>query len=222
MRRKNNLEERIRASRDYLLAYEGVFSNVFEFIKDKQYIDYSFVFGNNNPVELDLGCGLGGFIIEKAKQNKNVNYIAVEMFSNVIISAIEKARELNIPNLKFINCRIECLEKYIKDDSIDNIYLNFSNPLPNKSDEKQRLTSDRFLQIYKKILKNKGMVFQKTDNLAFFEYSIDKFKDNNWEIININYDLKNNPVEGNIITEHELKYMQEGRVIYRLEAKNVK
>ena len=222
MRRKNNLEERIRASRDYLLAYEGVFSNVFEFIKDKQYIDYSFVFGNNNPVELDLGCGLGGFIIEKAKQNKNVNYIAVEMFSNVIISAIEKARELNIPNLKFINCRIECLEKYIKDDSIDNIYLNFSNPLPNKSDEKQRLTSDRFLQIYKKILKNKGMVFQKTDNLAFFEYSIDKFKENNWEIININYDLKNNPVEGNIITEHELKYMQEGRVIYRLEAKNVK
>lgn len=222
MRRKNNLEERIRASRDYLLAYEGVFSNVFEFIKDKQYIDYSFVFGNNNPVELDLGCGLGGFIIEKAKQNKNVNYIAVEMFSNVVISAIEKARELNIPNLKFINCRIECLEKYIKDDSIDNIYLNFSNPLPNKSDEKQRLTSDRFLQIYKKILKNNGMVFQKTDNLAFFEYSIDKFKDNNWEIININYDLKNNPVEGNIITEHELKYMQEGRVIYRLEAKNVK
>ena len=96
MRRKNNLEERIRASIDYLLAYEGQFRDVNLFIKDKDYINYPLVFNNSNRIELDLGCGLGGFIVEKAKQNRDVNFIGVEMFSNIIISAIDKARSENL------------------------------------------------------------------------------------------------------------------------------
>ena len=222
MRRKNNLEERIRASIDYLLAYEGQFRDVNLFIKDKDYINYPLVFNNSNRIELDLGCGLGGFIVEKAKQNRDVNFIGVEMFSNIIISAIDKARSENLSNLKFINCRIECLEKYIMENSISTIYLNFSNPLPNKTDEKQRLTSKRFLDIYKKILRPNGKIIQKTDNLDFFEFSCDSFKKNGWDIANINYDLENNKEEGNILTEHEIKYMLDGRKIYKLEAINVK
>ncbi|MBO4667675.1 MAG: tRNA (guanosine(46)-N7)-methyltransferase TrmB, partial [Bacilli bacterium] len=109
MRKKGNLDTRIQECGDLLLATEGKFTNAIEFIKAKEYIDYEAVFGNNNPVYLDVGCGLGGFAIEFAKQNPNINLIAIEMFSNVIIGAIDKAREYNLPNLRFLNIRCECL-----------------------------------------------------------------------------------------------------------------
>ena len=102
MRKKGNLDTRIQECGDLLLATEGKFTNVMEFIKDKEYIDYKQVFGNDNPVCLDVGCGLGGFAIEFAKQNPNINLIALEMFSNVIIGAIDKAAKENLPNLRFL------------------------------------------------------------------------------------------------------------------------
>ena len=216
MRKKGNLDIRIKECGEMLLASEGTFTNALEFIKDKDYINYEDVFKNNNPVCLDVGCGLGGFAIEFAKKNKDINLIAIEMFSNVIIGAIDKAKQANLPNLRFLNIRCECLEKYIKDASIDKIYLNFSNPLHNKSDEKQRLTNQRFLNIYNKLLKDGGIICQKTDDRDFFEYSLQSYKNCGFEILDECWDLKALNDKNNIITEHEQKYMDEGKTIYRV------
>lgn len=218
MRRKSNLDERINSSSDFLIACEHEFTNSLEYIKEKDYIDFKKLFANDNPIEIDLGCGLGAFLVKKAKQCPNINFIGVEKFSNIIISAIDKIRAENIKNVKFINCRVECIEKFIPNNSISKIYLNFSNPLNNVSDEKKRLTYKRFLEIYKKILKENGVIIQKTDNRDFFEYSIESFKQNGFLVDEINYDLVSNPVKDNIETEHEKKYILDGRKIHRLKA----
>ena len=219
MRRKSNLDERLKDANDLLLAYEGSFTNVNEYIKDKAYIDYREVFKNSNPVSLDLGCGLGGFAIQIANKFKDQNFIAVEMFSNVIIGAIDKARDSKLENLKFLNCRIECLEKFIKPHSIDTIYLNFSNPLPNKCDARQRLTNPRFLKIYRELLKEGGLIIQKTDDRAFFEYSLEQYKAENLEILDECWDLAALQDKDNLVTEHEQKYMNAGKLIYRVKVK---
>ncbi len=219
MRKKSNLDTRILQCDKYLIAYEGTFTNVNEFVKEKAYVDAKLVFKNDNPIDLDLGCGLGGFALKIAQLNPNRNYIGVEKFSNVIIGAIDKAREADVENLKFLNCRCECLEKYIKPHSIDNIYLNFSNPLPNKRDTRQRLTNPRFLSIYKDVLKEDGVLIQKTDDRSFFEYSIQMYKENGWNIIDECWDLAALNDANNIITEHEQKYMNEGKLIYRVIVK---
>ena len=219
MRKKGNLDTRIKECGDILLASEGTFTNVKEYIKQKEYIDYKKVFNNNNPVYLDVGCGLGGFAIEFAKQNPNINLIAIEMFSNVIIGAIDKAAKENLSNLRFLNIRCECLEKFIKDESIEKIFLNFSNPLHNKSDEKQRLTNQRFLEIYKKLLTSDGIICQKTDDKDFFEYSLQSFKDCGYIILDECWDLSKLNDKDNIVTEHEQKYISQGKTIYRVIVK---
>ena len=219
MRKKSNLDDRMQECGDLLLATEGKFTNALEFIKNKEYINYQEVFHNDNPVCLDVGCGLGGFAVEFAKKNPNINLIALEMFSNVIIGAIDKAKEAKLPNLKFLNIRCECLEKYIKDNTIDTIYLNFSNPLHNNGDAKQRLTNKRFLNIYRKLLKESGVIIQKTDDRDFFEYSLQSYKDNGFTILSECWDLKALKDSSNIITEHEQKYMNAGKTIYRVIAR---
>ena len=215
MRKKSNLDQRIEDAKDLLLAYEGSFTNVNEYIKDKEYLDYLNVFKNSNPVCLDLGCGLGGFAIEIASKNPNVNYIGVEMFSNVIIGATDKAREAKLPNLRFLNCRVECLPKFIKPHSIETIYLNFSNPLPNKCDARQRLTNPRFLNIYKELLVENGEIIQKTDDRDFFDYSLEQYELLRFSILDKCYDLESLNDKENIQTEHEIKYMKDGKKIYR-------
>ena len=219
MRKKGNLDTRIKECGDILLASEGTFTNVKEYIKQKEYIDYKKVFNNDNPIYLDVGCGLGGFAIEFAKQNPNINLIAIEMFSNVIIGAIDKAQKENLSNLRFLNIRCECLEKFIKDESIEKIFLNFSNPLHNKSDEKQRLTNQRFLEIYKKLLTSDGIICQKTDDKDFFEYSLQSFKDCGYIILDECWDLAKLNDKDNIVTEHEQKYISQGKTIYRVIVK---
>ncbi len=219
MRKKGNLDTRIKECGDILLASEGTFTNAKEYIKQKEYIDYKKVFNNDNPVYLDVGCGLGGFAIEFAKQNPNINLIAIEMFSNVIIGAIDKAAKENLPNLKFLNIRCECLEKFIKDESVEKIFLNFSNPLHNKSDEKQRLTNQRFLEIYKKLLTSDGIICQKTDDRDFFEYSLQSFKDCGYIVLDECWDLAKLNDKDNIVTEHEQKYIAQGKTIYRVIVK---
>ena len=200
MRKKSNLDQRIFNSSDLLLAYEGSFTNVNEYIKDKEYFDYFRIFNNANPVCLDLGCGLGGFAIQIANKFKDKNFIAVEMFSNVIIGAIDKARQAKLENLKFLNCRIECLEKFIKPHSIDTIYLNFSNPLPNKCDARQR---------------EGGLIIQKTDDKDFFAYSLEQYKLENFTVLEECWDLEALNDKDNIKTEHETKYILEGKKIHR-------
>ncbi|MDE7336893.1 MAG: methyltransferase domain-containing protein, partial [Clostridia bacterium] len=113
MRRKRNLDERLSAVSDYIIERTILDLNMKTSVEKKDYVDYSKVFGNSNRVELEIGCGKGFFITELAKRNPNVNYIAIEMLSNVIVEACEKAKKANLTNVKFMIIRAECLQSYI-------------------------------------------------------------------------------------------------------------
>ena len=221
IRRKKHLFERLDAVKDYIIELPKEIPNVLEAVKDKRYIDFVTLFGNTNPVELEIGCGKGGFIIQKAKENPNVNYIAVELLQNVMVMAVENAKREELKNLRFINTAAEYLPRYIMDNSIENIYLNFSTPYPPNSYESHRLTCDRFLVSYKNYLVNGGVVFQKTDDKDFYDYSLWKFRENGYEVNDVSKDIDDGKMY-NIETEYEKKFRAIGKPIYALTAKNVK
>lgn len=217
MRRKKHLEERLEECGSYIIYMDREDRNYQ--VKDTENIlDFNKLFGNENPVHLEIGCGKGQFACEIAKRNPGINYLAVEKSSNVIVDAAEKAIAENIQNLRFMRGGAEYLECYIPTGSIGMIYLNFSCPYPKKSYAAHRLTHRNFLAIYEKLLAAGGEIHQKTDNRPFFEFSLEEFSQNGWILKNISLDLHNSDFEGNIVTEYEKRFSQEGFPIYRLEA----
>lgn len=185
----------------------------------KEELDFFKIFGNNNPVHLEIGCGKGRFICELAARRPDINFIAVEKISNVLIEAVERAISGGLTNVHFINSAAEVLPKYIKEGSIDKIYLNFSNPLPKLGYAKQRLTHPRFLNEYKLFLKRGGEIVQKTDDEEFYGFSLASFIECGYEIVEKCGDLHALNDPDNIVTEHEKKFAAEGKKIHRIIAK---
>lgn len=185
----------------------------------RAYIDFSEYFENDAPLVLEIGCGKGQFATEYAKRNPDKNVVGIECVPGVLVIACEKAKDAEVENLRFLEMRAEYLPVFIKEKSVSEIFLNFSTPFPKARHEKHRLTSPEFLSIYKKILVPGGVITQKTDSLDFFEYSIESFKNNGFEVTSIIRDLHNSGFEGNIVTEYEQKFAQQGLPLYRLEAK---
>lgn len=223
MRRKHNLDERLEEARDYLLERTIADRNMKTSVEIKDYLDYHKIFGNDNRVELEIGCGKGRFINELARRHPDTNFIAIEMLSNVIIDAMEKAKKDNIANLRFMILRAECLPSYIPEHSLARIYINFPTPLPQKGYEKQRLTNRKFLAMYKTLLADDGEIEQKTDNRGMFEYSLCEFSQSGYGLKDISLDLLNSPAaETNVMTEHEKKYSDMDMPIYKLTAFPIK
>lgn len=217
MRKKKNLESRL-AECDNLIIIDKEDRNFNTAKTVKEYLDFNKLFGNNNPVQLEIGCGKGQFAAEIAKRNPEINFLAVEKMANVIVSACENAKQQNIENLVFLKCGAEYLPSYIKPKSIERIYLNFSCPFPKKKYANHRLTAKPFLQIYSEILKKGAEIHMKTDNKGLFEFSIEQLSSFGFKLKNISLDLHNSDFEGNIITEYESKFVAEGLPIFRLEA----
>lgn len=176
------------------------------------------VFGNDNPLYLELGCGKGSFAIQSAELHPERNYIALEKLSNVIVVGCEQAQKLNLANLRFLNCRAENLLHYLPPHSVTEIILNFSCPFPKKTYANRRLTSPNYLAIYQQLLVDGGIIRQKTDDRPFFDYSLETLTANGWQVFDIDYDLPAD-FEGNIVTEYESKFRAEGKPIYALKAK---
>ena len=222
MRRKKNLDSRLENVNDYLITISADEKNVVLSKQIKDFLPVEKIFGNTNPLFLEIGCGKGGFACEFARQNPNVNLIAVEKTANVIVTAAETAQKMGLENLKFVNCPAEYLSSYIKENSVERIFLNFSCPFPKKKYANHRLTAPRFLEIYKEILVNGGEIHQKTDNMGLFEFSIENLSQNGFTIKNVSLDLHKSDFEGNIVTEYEKRFSDLGQPIYRLEALNKK
>ena len=219
MRLKKHLEERIADCGTILLAREG--DGFFKLTAEekKQYqLNLTEIFGNDNPLCLEIGCGKGAWAIESAKREPNVNFIALEKLSNVIVVACEQACTLNLPNLRFLNIRAENLDSFLPPRSIDKIALNFSCPFPKKTYANRRLTSKYFLQLYKVLLKEDGVICQKTDDEDFFQWSMESFAEHGFEVFDVSYDLGANE-DGNVVTEYESKFRALGKPIYALKAK---
>lgn len=218
MRKKKNLEPRLAAVADYLLDASSDDPNAKTAVLVKEYYDYEEIFGNDHPVYLEIGCGKGQFIAELAAREPEHNFIAVEKVSNVIVMAAERAKEAGLTNVKFALCGAEYLPKFIPEQSIAGLYLNFSCPYPKNTYANHRLTNPRFLGIYKELLAPGAEICQKTDNMHFFEYSIEQFTRCGYMLKNISLDLHNSDFEGNIVTEYEQRFSSQGFPIYRLEA----
>ena len=218
MRRKHNLDERLEQASDLIIERTIADLNMKTSVAQKDYIDFKQVFGNDNAVELEIGCGKGKYITELAARNPHVNYIAIEMLSNVIVEACERAKNAGLTNVRFMILRAECLQSYFPSHSVSRIHINFPTPLPQKGYEKQRLTNGKFLSIYKDILAKGGEIYHKTDNKGMFEFSLCQFSQNGFALKNVSLDLLNSGYENNIMTEHEVKYSQMNMPIYRLEA----
>ncbi len=218
MRKKKHLEERLEAVSDILFISNIEDRNFNTAIKEKEYIDIENWFSKDNPLYLEIGCGKGKFAFEFAKANPDINLLAVEKSGNVLVEACEKAKAENIPNLRFIKAGAEYLEKYLKPESIDRIFLNFSCPFPKNAYASHRLTHSRFLEIYKRLLKKDAEIHQKTDNMHFFEFSIEHLSGSGFALKNVSLDLHKSGFEGNIETEYEHRFATLGQPIYRLEA----
>ena len=218
MRKKKYLNERLAAVSDILFISDIEDRNFNTAILEKEYLDLEEWFGNSNPLYLEVGCGKGRFACDFAEQNPNINLIAVEKSGNVITAACEEAKKRGLKNLKFIKCGAEYLEKYLKENSVERIFLNFSCPFPKSGYATHRLTHNRFLESYKKLLKKGGEIHQKTDNMHFFEFSLEQLSASGFALKNVSLDLHKSGYEGNIMTEYEEKFASKGFPIYRLEA----
>lgn len=177
------------------------------------------VFGNDNPIHIEIGSGKGQFISGMAKANPEINYIGIEMIESVLVSALDKAIEVDVPNLRLVARDAKLLEDCFEKGEIAQIYLNFSDPWPKKRHTKRRLTNPTFLTIYERLLPKAGEIHFKTDNRSLFEYSLVAFSEYNMLLTFVSLDLHNSDYEGNIKTEYEEKFSAKGFPIYRLEAK---
>lgn len=217
IRRKKHIDERLKNASDILIFSDFDIPNVNLAIKDKKYLDFSALFGNNNPVDLEIGCGKGGFIVEMAKRHPERNFIAVELLSNIIVMAAESGKKENLKNLMFFNCGADYLPRYIKDKSISNIYLNFSPPFPGDRYKNRRLTCDRLAKNYVNFLVDCGKIFQKTDDKDFYDFSFSQFEKFGFLTFNVCEKVKNGEIE-NVVTEYESKFILQGKPLYYLIA----
>ncbi|MCD2493304.1 tRNA (guanosine(46)-N7)-methyltransferase TrmB [Lacrimispora sp. NSJ-141] len=205
------------------------------------------VFGNQNPIYIEIGMGKGRFLLKQAELNPEINFIGIEMYASVLVRAVQKAegssledgvsavtrRSLpekaqnagigpggRIANLRFLNVQAEYLENLFSPGEVSRIYLNFSDPWPKARHAKRRLTSSAFLSRYEKILKENGCVEFKTDNRKLFEFSLESVEESGWRLLSSTFDLHKDAKmsSGNVMTEYEQKFSEKGHPICKLVA----
>lgn len=179
---------------------------------------YDKIFGNDHPVHMEIGCGKGNFICSMAKLYPDINFIAVEKVADVCCVALEKAKasaaERENDNLRFLIGDAKILAENAKPKSLDCIYLNFSDPWPKKGHAKRRLTNRGFLEIYRNMLKNDGVLRLKTDNQNLFEYSLEEFEAVGATVLWQTRDLHASEKSiDNVMTEYEKNFSEKGSPI---------
>lgn len=205
MRKKKNIDKRIANCQDVMVLepqeYKGQWNEYFD---------------NNNPIYIEIGCGKGRFILEHARRNPEINYIAIEREENALIIATEKALDLELNNLVFLSFDALKLCDIFKENEISRIYLNFSDPWPQRKHEHRRLTHNIFVKIYDNILKPFGQLHFKTDNQHLFEFSLEQFTKTGYRLQNLSLDLHQTSTF-NVMTEYEKRFSEQGFRIYRVE-----
>jgi tRNA (guanine-N7-)-methyltransferase len=178
------------------------------------------VFGNDHPLHIEIGMGKGKFVSTLASMNPDINYIGIEKYSSVLLRAVEKQDELQLPNLRFIRMDAEEICEVFAENEVARVYLNFSDPWPKDRHAKRRLTSRQFFARYDRFLKKEGRVEFKTDNKALFDFSVEEVKEAGWKLDAVTYDLHNDVKlnEGNIMTEYEERFSAAGNAICKLIA----
>ena len=181
------------------------------------------LFGNEQPVQIEVGMGKGRFIMDMARLHPDRNFVGIEMYDSVLLRALQKREELEeagekFSNLVFIRVDARLLPEIFEKDEVDGIYLNFSDPWPKARHAKRRLTSREFLKRYEQVLKKEGTVEFKTDNRGLFEFSLEEVKESDWNLEVCTFDLHHDEelVKGNVMTEYEEKFSSMGNPICKM------
>jgi len=133
-------------------------------------------FENNNPIVVELACGRGEFTVGLAQNYPDINFIGVDIKGSRIWKGSTIAIAEGLKNVAFLRTQIQLLEKHFSEGEISELWITFPDPFPREGDEKRRLTSPRFLDMYKPLLKKEGIVHFKTDNTGLFDYSLELVK----------------------------------------------
>lgn len=179
------------------------------------------IFGNENPIHIEIGMGKGQFIMKLAKEHPDINYIGIERYSSVLLRALQKMEIEPLPNIRFLCMDASIITEVFDKEEVAKIYLNFSDPWPKERHAKRRLTSRQFFERYDKILARNGVVEFKTDNDDLFAFSMEEVAEAGWTLDAHTFDLHHDPVlnEGNVMTEYEEKFSSLGHPIHKLIAR---
>jgi len=196
------------------------FNNVFEWNTKGVKKDIKKLFKQKKEVVLELGCGKGEYTVQLAKRYPEKIFIGVDIQGERIWKGAKQAIEENIPNAYFLRTQIENIQEYIPKKSITEIWLTFPDPFPKDRKAKKRLTSPRFLDLYKKILKKGGVVNLKTDSQMLYEYTLEQIKEKKYKIIENQidvYGVGNIKNVTDIQTTFEKKHLEKGKTIKYLK-----
>lgn len=177
-------------------------------------------FGNDWPIDLEIGCGRGDFIMNLASREPGRNYIAMDLKNEVLVYALRKVNEAELTNVRILSMKAEEMDMVFSEGEISRVFINFANPWPKVSQNKRRLTHTRFLSLYRLFLTEDSVIQFKTDDEGLYEASLEYFPEAGYEILFQSDDLPvNHP--GNIQTEYEAKFRDFGMPIYRIDARMV-
>lgn len=176
-------------------------------------------FDNDRPVRLEIGCGKGRFILETARRNPEINFIAMEKISDVALLAMEGVKREGLTNVRFLIADAKSLSELLPVHSVEMIYLNFNDPWPKKGHTKRRLTYKDFLELYRRVLTEDGSICLKTDNRPYFDFSLEQLAENGFRLEEVTNDLHSSEWgAGNVHTEYEDNFSAKGFTINRCRA----
>ena len=203
MRRKKNLGPRMEAC----AAWQ---------IKDPKALrgNWRSLMPGAKELRLELGCGKGRFTCQTAAANPDILFVAVERVPDAMVMAMEKARDMGLTNVFYVDADAALLPEFFAPEEVDLIYINFCDPWPPKRHAKRRLTHRNFLKLYREVLKEKGQIHFKTDNAPLFEFSVLEFPEAGYDLEEVTRDLHANGVCG-IMTDYEEKFHNLGTRINR-------
>ena len=205
MRRMKNLEPRMEKCADYRIGDPAAKRGQWRALK-----------ADARALWVEVGCGKGKFTAETAQANPDVLLIAVERCREAMVVAMEKARDMGLTNVFYIDMDVEKIEEIFAPEEIDRLFINFPDPWPRKKNAKRRLTHRGFLDKYCRVVCAGGEVHFKTDNAPLFEFSVEEFAACGLEVKNLTRDLHAHGIQG-IMTGYEEKFHALGTPINRCE-----
>ncbi len=190
------------------------FENCFSFFHEQKEQGFALMgkwrstfFKNENPLVLELGCGRGEYTVGLGEANRNKNYIGIDLKGNRIWTGAKFALDNTLSNIAFLRTRIDFIDHCFAEEEVDEIWITFPDPQPQSTRERKRLTNQRFLDRYKKIIKPKGIIHLKTDSTSLYDYTLEVIAENKHELIWHTNDLyKNCPEDRKELTAIKTHY----------------
>ena len=171
-------------------------------------------FKNDHPIILEVGCGRGEYTLALARRNPECNYIGIDRKGARLWRGCKTATEEKMSNVAFVRCKIEDLECFFAPNEISEVWVTFPDPQPKK--ERRRLTSPRFVESYKRLLRPKGLIHLKTDSRLLYQYTLEQIDLNGWQLqenIESVYEQSDNDLLTTVQTYYEKMWLADGSLI---------